>query len=441
MALTQSQSKRFWQLYRQEFVGRGELHPETFKGLNYIINRLIDDPRVPLIEAKAYCLATAKHESTWAGVSFKPVKEGRQKTPGKAKANQDRYWGTGYYGRGYVQVTWKENYLKVGKLLGVGDKFVKEPDLLLDPHWAYEAMVIGMTLGIYRGHKLDDYFKKGKAPNYVGARDIINGDMNLQMPKSTITYGKHIGLFAQKFEHILRETLAVQEPAQPTLFDEGDSTAQDGALAEFDHAPASLGGESDDVVTDVDPAREAPVTDTTSAPVAPEGTAAPKDAAVQGEAVVGGRPSDDIIKIPANISEAQAMAAKVQSYIPTGGNDTTKTWVTRTIGGISVIGIINWIRDPAHLIPIAVCLGVALILLIFWLSTRYATKKHDRVLVADADRQAKEMAERDKQRAHELELKKLEIAQANAERLANPAKYNVVVDVAPSEPVVKEAAS
>jgi len=436
MALSQAQSKTFWQLYRQEFVGRGELHPETFKALNFIINRLIDDPRAPTVEAKAYCLATAKHESTLNGVSFKPVKEGKGR-PGSAiwEKYQKKYWGTGFYGRGIIQTTWEENYRKIGRALGQGDLFVEDPDLLLDPHWSYESLMIGMSQGLYRkGHSLARYFKKGAAPDYFNAREIVNGDKNISHG-GAVTNGKRIALEAQKFEHILRETLAVQEPAQPALFDEPDdeSTARDPApkpqADESDSFAGVTGGHADNG----DPARETSGTDTTSAPTAPEGTAAPKDAAVQGEAVVGGRPSDSILKIPTSIGDAQAMAEKVKSFIPEGGNDTTKTWITRTVGGISIIGIINWLRDPAHLIPIAVCLGVAVLLLVFWLLTRYASKKQDRALVAAA-------LERDKQRTHELELKKIEVAQANAERLANPAKYNVVVDVAPTEPVEKESA-
>lgn len=132
--------------------------------------------------------------------------------------------------------------------------------------------------------------------------------------------------------------------------------------------------------------------ETTDAPSASEGECAPEVPAQQCEAIEGGRPSDPIIKIPTNIGEAQALVGKVQSFIPEGGNDTTKKWITRTIGGISIVGIFNWLRDPSHLIPIGICMGVAILLLLFWLYTRYSTKKHDRELVATS-------LERDKQRA------------------------------------------
>ena len=53
------------------------------------------------------------------------------------------------YGRGYVQLTWKNNYLTLGKALGLGDDLAKNPDHVLDPDIAYEIMSYGMRNGSF----------------------------------------------------------------------------------------------------------------------------------------------------------------------------------------------------------------------------------------------------------------------------------------------------
>jgi hypothetical protein len=63
----------------------------------------------------AYALATVGHETAW---TFQPISEYRNKPGTRGRANQDRYWLTGYYGRGYVQLTWKANYENAGRKLG-----------------------------------------------------------------------------------------------------------------------------------------------------------------------------------------------------------------------------------------------------------------------------------------------------------------------------------
>lgn len=42
-----------------------------------------------------------------------------------------------FYGRTFIQVTWKENYLAFGRWLGVGDRFVRNPGLLERDDYAW----------------------------------------------------------------------------------------------------------------------------------------------------------------------------------------------------------------------------------------------------------------------------------------------------------------
>jgi predicted chitinase len=80
--------------------------------------------------------------------------------------------GPRYCGRGYVQLTWKANYKKLGDL--VGFPLVGNPDLAMRPDIAAEIMVKGMSQGLFTGKKLGDYITAEKC-DFVGARRVING--------------------------------------------------------------------------------------------------------------------------------------------------------------------------------------------------------------------------------------------------------------------------
>lgn len=191
--------KQFWKLYRSEFSGT--LPQQTVDGLNYFLDRFETETRIKLIPEFAYVLATAYHESGKAQlingvkvlVRFQPVKETRERSNSPRRANQDRYWLTGFYGRGFPQTTWERNYLKSGQALGLGDLFVKNPDLLLQPKYAYDAMIICMVKGLYTGKKLSDYINS-KITDYKNARRIINGT-----DKAVLIAG-----YAKTFEQILK---------------------------------------------------------------------------------------------------------------------------------------------------------------------------------------------------------------------------------------------
>jgi putative chitinase len=77
-----------------------------------------------------------------------------------------------YYGRGYVQLTWFENYENMGHLLQV--PLLENPELALDPPTAAKIMIKGMTTGFFTGKGLDKYFT-ATITDWVNARKIING--------------------------------------------------------------------------------------------------------------------------------------------------------------------------------------------------------------------------------------------------------------------------
>ncbi|WP_114216692.1 glycoside hydrolase family 19 protein [Ochrobactrum sp. 3-3] len=111
----------------------------------------------------AYVLATAYHETAH---TMKPVNE----MGGQKYLRSKKYWP--YIGRGYVQITWKNNYEKAGRILGID--FVSKPELLLKPEYAAPIIIAGMSEGWFTGKKLSDYITLQKS-DFKNARRIVNG--------------------------------------------------------------------------------------------------------------------------------------------------------------------------------------------------------------------------------------------------------------------------
>jgi hypothetical protein len=116
----------------------------------------------------AYMLATTFHETA---TTMQPIEE-YGKGAGRPYGKPDAVTGKTYYGRGFVQLTWKDNYDKFGKLLKVD--LVNSPELALDTANASNILFTGMTRGMFTGKKLADYFAGAKS-DWVNARRIING--------------------------------------------------------------------------------------------------------------------------------------------------------------------------------------------------------------------------------------------------------------------------
>jgi predicted chitinase len=65
------------------------------------------------------------------------------------------YWRDGWFGRGQIQITHKNNYVKMGKKIGVD--LVSNPSLALDLKNSAAIAVLGMRDGEFTGKKLSDY--------------------------------------------------------------------------------------------------------------------------------------------------------------------------------------------------------------------------------------------------------------------------------------------
>lgn len=123
----------------------------------------------------SYILATIYHET--AG-TMQPIEEcGKGK--GHPYGDIDPETHVAYYGRGYVQLTWRKNYEIAQEMIGplhVGQdlNLVWEPDGALLPFYAMQIAVRGMEGGWFTGRCLGDYLTQNKT-DYVNARRVING--------------------------------------------------------------------------------------------------------------------------------------------------------------------------------------------------------------------------------------------------------------------------
>jgi putative chitinase len=116
----------------------------------------------------AYILATVFHE---CATTMWPITE---------YGSQSYLQGKDYYpyiGRGFVMITWEENYRNASQqlsLTGTRD-LVEHPELALDSLISARILFRGMAEGWFTGKKLGQYFNDTK-DDPVNARQIVNGN-------------------------------------------------------------------------------------------------------------------------------------------------------------------------------------------------------------------------------------------------------------------------
>jgi len=145
-------------------------------GLNVFLD-WYDDKNPPIPERYhvdermlAYVLATTYHETA---ATMQPIAE-YGKGAGKSYGKPDPQTGQTYYGRGYVQLTWKENYQRQDTKLSLGGSLVKKADRALEPAIALEVIVGGMIDGDFTGKRLGQFFTD-QLTDWYNARTIVNG--------------------------------------------------------------------------------------------------------------------------------------------------------------------------------------------------------------------------------------------------------------------------
>jgi len=118
----------------------------------------------------AYILATTYHETA---ATMQPIAE-YGKGKGKKYGVPDPVTGQTYYGRGYVQLTWKDNYSRQDTKLQLHGTLVTNADRALEPQIALDVIVGGMIDGDFTGRKLSQFFT-AELTNWYDARTIVNG--------------------------------------------------------------------------------------------------------------------------------------------------------------------------------------------------------------------------------------------------------------------------
>lgn len=158
--------KKFFDGIRDS-IHRGSMTQEQVASYDAIFDAAEAYPVVD-VRHLAYIFATTRGE---VGSGMQPVREiGKGK--GRPYGKPDPKSGQTYYGRGFVQLTWADNYRSLGKRIGVD--LYNNPDLALDRTIAARVLVIGMMEGLFTGKRLSDYIVKTMT-NFEDARRIING--------------------------------------------------------------------------------------------------------------------------------------------------------------------------------------------------------------------------------------------------------------------------
>ena len=185
----------------------GKLSENQVSAFNHIVSAMDADKSITYPQG-AYILATIWHETA---TTMQPIAEygkGKGRIYGTwYKNSKDQLYAFKdgskttaylsddyphlYYGRGYIQLTWFENFKKASEKLK--HDFLNNPDDVMQIEHATNILLLGMKEGWFTGRKLSDYINQSKK-DYLNARRIING-----MDKASLIAG-----YAETFEKALR---------------------------------------------------------------------------------------------------------------------------------------------------------------------------------------------------------------------------------------------
>lgn len=180
--MTLANPAAFFDAMRQGLLGP-TLSATEVDGCNAVLKAMEGAP----LSWTAYALATAYHETAstmlpireYGGAPyFTRMYDVGGARPKLAIANGNTCAGDGpkYCGRGYVQLTWKNNYARAAKECGVD--LVANPDHAMRPDIAAKIMRQGMERGWFTGKSFASYLpRSGHADRqaFTNARRIING--------------------------------------------------------------------------------------------------------------------------------------------------------------------------------------------------------------------------------------------------------------------------
>ncbi|MGZ6292055.1 MAG: glycoside hydrolase family 19 protein [Syntrophales bacterium] len=180
--------KKFFDGYRSHC---GPLTQDLVDALELLLGEIENDTRFPGTDTDrrklAYCLATFQWETAH---TMKPIDEhgspeyfesryGPETKVGKRLGNTQPGDGSLFHGRGYVQLTGRNNYERAGKLTNTD--LLVHPDQAKEPQIAYQIAIQGMIDGWFTGKKLKQFVVDDAPPDFENARTIINGHDKAQV--------------------------------------------------------------------------------------------------------------------------------------------------------------------------------------------------------------------------------------------------------------------
>lgn len=176
--------------------------------INNLVSVLAQEIKNPI--HFAYILATIYHETAGTFLPIEEYGKGKTRKYGKVydlngtqvgycngetnKTYKISEYPNLYYGRGYVQLTWYDNYKRFSDLLGID--ILTFPKKACEIDTATKITVLGMNKGLFTGYSLKRAFKFGLTDaEWINARKIINGkDKAEKIAKEAKIFLKHLYL-------------------------------------------------------------------------------------------------------------------------------------------------------------------------------------------------------------------------------------------------------
>lgn len=208
----------FFDAVRATLFG-GKLIQQQVDGMNYILDAW--ETYCPHDDRRwlSYFMGTAKHETASA---MWPVEE-YGKGSGADYGKPDPTTGQAYYGRGFVQLTWADNYKRAdtefGWTKGAGNSCYWKADLQLKPDVSARTGYLGMVEGWFRsdskGRQTFIRYFSASVDDAFNAREIINGDRyTVPSWSNGVNIGNLIKGYHEKFLDALNDSFR-EEPLPP----------------------------------------------------------------------------------------------------------------------------------------------------------------------------------------------------------------------------------
>lgn len=169
--------------FRSEFcpVANSDSCSERWMNGKQFLQMAMADSRIVDVGTISYMFGTI-----YAETEIKNFSPATTERIGSVNQNKE-YVKEGFYGRGWIQLTYKDKYKLASKV--IGKDLIRKPDLALVPENAYEILFRGMTDGwieVYRTSingavarevpiKLSDFISE-KEVNFDLARAVINAN-------------------------------------------------------------------------------------------------------------------------------------------------------------------------------------------------------------------------------------------------------------------------